>query len=213
MQEENVVMLTAPDSPAAEAYRALRVNLEYAGLDQPVRTLVVALPAETPGTDHDVDVAVNLAIATAQAGKRVMLVDADLRNPQLHEIFEVPNAVGLAQAILALESPLPTVATDIPNLDFLPAGPAPTNAADVLSSEKMGALLTRIAQQADLVVLKAPPVTAAVDTPALGAKVDGLLLVTRAGHTRRDRVLEAKEKLDKFDVNILGSVLTDAPKA
>ncbi len=212
MQEENVVMLTAPDSPAAEGYRALRVNLEYAGLDQPVRTLVVALPAEQTGNSRAVDVAVNLAIATAQAGKRVMLIDADLRHPQLHEIFEVPNVSGLAQAILALESALPTVATDVPNLEFLPAGPAPTNAADVLSSEKMGALLTHLVQQADLVILKAPPVTAAVDTPALGAKVDGLLLVTQAGHTRRDRVLEAKEQLKKFDVNILGSVLTDAPK-
>jgi capsular exopolysaccharide synthesis family protein len=212
MQEENVVMLAAPDSPAAEAYRSLRVNLEYAGLDQPIRTLVVALPAVEADNDHDVNTAVNLAVATAQTGKHVVLIDADLRHPQLHEIFEVPNTVGLAQAILALDSDLPTVTTEVPNLTFMPAGAAPTNAADVLSSEKMSRLLKKLTQEADLVILKAPPVTAAVDTPALAAHTDGLLLVTRSGHTRRDRVVNAQEKLAQFDVNVLGAVLTDAPK-
>ncbi|HEY89547.1 MAG TPA: CpsD/CapB family tyrosine-protein kinase [Thermoflexia bacterium] len=212
MNREQILMLAQPQSPAAEAYRALRVNLTYAALDKPLQTLVIASPA--PEKDvPDVEVAVNLAVAAAQAGERVILVDADLRRPSLHAIFETEQSGGLAHAITqpAAEVTQQLAQTEIPNLRLLPAGATPPNPADILSSAKMGALLAQLAADSELVILKSPPVTAVVDTPALAAKSDGLLLVTRSGHTRRDHIAAAQELLARFNVNLLGAVLTDAP--
>lgn len=214
MQREKIIMLSDPQSPAAEAYRSLRVNLHYASLDNPLKTLVVALPASEKGRSKDTEVAVNLAVAMAQAGKRTILVDADLRDPQIHQIFGADNAQGLAQAILnveAVEMDIPLVETEIKELQLLTSGDPPPNPVDILSSQKMTALLTALKEAVDVVILKSPPVLFAADTPALAARADGLLLVTRAGHTRRDRLGEAKGKLEQFDVNLVGAVLTDAP--
>jgi len=215
MQREKIIMLSDPQSSAAEAYRSLRVNLNYASLDDPLKTLVVALPASEKGQTKDTEVAVNLAVAMAQAGKQTILVDADLRDPQLHQIFGVDNAQGLVQAILSVEIAevdLPLVQTEIGGLQLLTSGDPPPNPVDILSSKKMTALLGGLKNAADIVILKAPPVLFAADTPALAARADGLLLVTRAGHTRRERLAEAKEKLEQFDVNLVGAVLTDAPR-
>lgn len=214
MQRENIVTLSDPQSPAAEAYRSLRVNLDYASLDDPLKTLVVALPASEKGRTKDTEVAVNLAIVMAQAGKRTLLVDADLRAPALHQLFAADNARGLAQAVLDVEggqAALPLVDTEVEGLRLLPSGSPPPNPVDILSSQRMTALLNALKGMADVIILKAAPVLFAADTPALAARADGLLLVTRAGQTRRDRLAEAKEKLEQFEVNLVGAVLTDAP--
>ncbi|MEA3307921.1 MAG: CpsD/CapB family tyrosine-protein kinase [Chloroflexota bacterium] len=212
MQREHILTLAQPQSPAAEAYRALRVNLTYAALDKPLRTLVIASPAPDE-EGHETEVAVNLAVAAAQAGERVILVDADLRRPSFHKLFEAEPAGGLALASTqpAAEVTQQLEQTEVPNLRLLPAGATPPNPADILSSAKMGALLSQLADDSELVILKAPPVTAVVDTPALAAQSDGLLLVTRSGHTRRDHIAAAQELLARFNVNLLGAVLTDAP--
>ncbi|MGC9398203.1 MAG: CpsD/CapB family tyrosine-protein kinase [Anaerolineae bacterium] len=214
MQLEEIVTLTDPHSPAAEAYRSLRVNLRYASLDTPLRTLVVASPTALKGAAKDVEVAVNLAVVTAQAGEHVALVDADLRHPTLHALFGEESVPGLPQAILTLEdeaAALPLAETGVENLRLLPGGHPPPNPVDILSSQKMSTLLERLTQAVDVVILKAPPVLLAADTPALAARADGLLLVTRSGHTRRDHLVAAKDELARFDVRLLGAVLTDAP--
>ena len=212
---ETIITQANPTSAAAEAYRTLRINLTYATLDQPAKVLVVAAPAAEGDAPLPTEVAINLAVVAAQAGQRVILVDADLRNPSLHDTFNVPNAGGLTQAILKLEQggELPLLQTEIPGLRLLPSGKAPPNPADILSSGKMGELLARLAELADLVILQSPPVLAAADTPALAAKADGLLLAVRSGKTRRDRIESAKAILERFRVRLLGAVLTDAPDA
>lgn len=212
---ETIITLADPTSPAAEAYRELRIHLTYATLDEPAKTLVVAAPAAEGETPFPPDVAINLAVVAAQAGQRVILVDADLRQPRLHDIFDVPNAGGLTQAILQLAKggEIPLLQTAVPGLRLLPSGKVPPNPSDILSSAKMGQLLERLAEMADLVILHAPPVLAAVDTPALAAQADGLLLAVRSGKTRRDRIESAKEILARFRVRLLGAVLMDAPDA
>ncbi len=212
---EKIITLTEPTSPAAEAYRALRVNLSYATLDKPIKTLVVAAPATEDNLPVPAEVSVNLAVVAAQGGQRVILVDADLRNPHLHDIFGVPNAGGLTQAILALEKKgeLPLLPTEVPGLRLLSTGKVPPNPADILSSNKMAELLAQLASNADLIILQAPPILAAVDAAALAAKTDGLLLTVRSGKTRRDRIQSAKEILERYQVRLLGAVLTDAPDA
>lgn len=208
--DTNLVTVQDPRSTAAEAYRALRVNLGFTSLDRPLRIFTVSSPAPA---GMESNVAANLAVVMAQAGQQVCLVDADLRRPRLHEVFGVDQEPGVTTALVsqADEEPLPLVATMVPGLSLLPSGALPPNPADILGSNKMAALLDRLRKHVDVVILQAPPVTVAVDASVLAAQTDGLLLAVRAGHTRRDRVEQAKELLERFRVRLLGAVLTDAP--
>ncbi|MBN1246305.1 MAG: CpsD/CapB family tyrosine-protein kinase [Anaerolineae bacterium] len=206
----NLVTLTDPQSPAAEAYRALRMNLAFTSLDRQLRAFVVTAPAAAGLTSN---VAANLAVVMARAGQHVCLVDADLRRPSLHDLFHVPQEPGLTTVMLS-QDPTATVtfaASSVPGLSLLPSGALPPNPADILGSNRMGELLDDLKQMADVVIFQAPPVTVAVDASVLAAQTDGLILVVRTGHTRRDRIEQAKELLERFRVRILGTVLTDAP--
>jgi capsular exopolysaccharide synthesis family protein len=209
MDTQNLITLSDPRSPASEAYRALRMNLEFTSLDKSLESLVISSPeAET----HKSLVAGNLAVVMAQGGLRVILVDADLRRPHLHEIFDCPQAPGMTTFMLARdeETEVHLLDTQVDGLRLLPSGALPPNPADILGSQKMQQLLTRLRAEADVVILDAPPVTVAVDASVLAAQTDGIVLIVRAGHTRRDRVDQAKELLERFRVKILGAVLTDA---
>ncbi len=209
MADMNLITLTNPQAPAAEAYRALRMNLAFASVDKGLESLVVSSPASD---DTKSAVAANLAVVMAQAGGRVILVDADLRRPHLHALFGVSQEPGLTTVMLSQENgvKLPLLETSIPGLRVLPAGALPPNPADILSSQKMQHLLEQLKANTDVVILDAPPVTVAVDAAALAARTDGLLLVVRAGHTRRDRITQAQEMLERFRVRLLGAVFTDA---
>jgi capsular exopolysaccharide synthesis family protein len=173
--------------------------------------LVVSSPS---AGDTKSQVAVNLAVVMAQAGQQVILVDADLRRPSLHTCFEVAQEPGLTGYMVSQdgEEALALVETGVPGLKVLPSGALPPNPADILGSQKMEQLLTHLKARADVVVFDAPPVTVAVDASVLGARTDGLLLVVRAGHTRRDRIAQAKDLLERFRVRLLGAVFTDAPE-
>jgi non-specific protein-tyrosine kinase len=208
--DPNLITLRDPRSPAAEAYRALRMNLAFTSLDRELSSFVVASPA---AADLDHTFAANLAVVMAQAGKRVCLVDADLRRPHLHELFGSAQAPGVTTFMLSQDGDvaLPLVGTSVAGLSLLPSGALPPNPADILGSQKMGILLGQLQQAADVVILQAPPVTVAVDASVLAAQTEGLLLVVRTGTTRRDRVEQAKELLERFKVRLLGAVLTDAP--
>ena len=209
MDRENLITLSDPRSPAAEAYRALRMNLEFTSLDKSLESVVISSPeAEV----HKSLVAANLAIVMAQGGQRVVLVDADLRRPNLHTLLGLPQEPGVTSYMVGrdVETTLRLEETQIPDLLFLPSGALPPNPADILGSQKMQQLLEQLRNEADVVILDAPPVTVAVDASVLAAQTDGLVLVVRAGHTRRDHIDQAKELLERFRVKILGAVLTDA---
>jgi non-specific protein-tyrosine kinase len=206
----NLVTVSDPRSPAAEAYRTLRTNLSFSSLDHPIRTLVVTTPA--PQDNKSLFIA-NLGVIMAQGGYRTLLVDSDLRRPVLHDVFGADNSVGLTTMMVneeALSNP-PVVSTEIENLWLLPTGPLPPNPADLLGSRRMEGVIARLAEGVDLVLLNAPPVIAVTDATLLGTKVDGLLLVIRAGVTRREHAQRAKELLEKVNVRIVGTVLENAP--
>ncbi len=208
----NLITLSDPRSQAADAYRQLRTNLIFAGLDEPVTCLVVSSPL--PVEDKS-PLAANLSVVLAQAGQQVILVDADLRRPRQHTLFEVPSEPGLTTWMAAQDeqAPLPLVDGGVDGLRLLPSGPLPPNPADVLASRKMERLLARCREQADMVVVDAPPVLVAADTSALAVNSDGVLLVVRRGHTRRDHVAQVKDALARAHVRLLGAVLTDAETA
>ncbi len=204
-----LVTLTRPESAAAEAYRALRTSLIYAGLDEPLRSVVFAPPAADGGRTEEV--VANLGVVLAQSGQAVIVVDADLRRPTLHTRFGLGNTDGVSEAVLLpAEAPLPLQETGVAGLYLLSAGEPPLNAADLLASKRMGKLVRRLEQHADFILFAAPPITAVTDAAVLGRLCDGLVLTVRAGRTRRDRLEEAKQVLERWEVRTLGAVLLDA---
>jgi non-specific protein-tyrosine kinase len=184
-----LVTLTDPRSPASEAYRTLRTNLLFASLDEPLVTLVVTSAGPDEGKSTTL---ANLAVTMAQGGKNTILVDCDLRRPAQHEIWGVPNEKGLATVIVS-ESKTPKFPlqdTGVDNLQLLTSGPPPPNPADLVGSARMETIIEALKKKADFVLFDAPPVTAVTDAALLASKLDGTLLVLRAGGTRREHAEE-----------------------
>jgi capsular exopolysaccharide synthesis family protein len=202
-----LVTLAEPRSPMAEAYRTLRTNVMLSGLDKPLSTLLVTSPSPEEGKSTTL---ANLAVTMAQGGRTTILVDCDLRRPHLHEIFGVPLQPGLSQAILDKVDEPVLVRTEVEGLSLLPAGDLPASPADLLGSRRMEALIANLKSRADFVLFDAPPVIAVTDAALLASRLDGVLLVVSAGQTRREHALQAKALLEKINVRIVGTVLTNA---
>ncbi|MBL8119991.1 MAG: CpsD/CapB family tyrosine-protein kinase [Anaerolineae bacterium] len=211
MPKANLITLTDPRSAAAEAYRTLRTNLMFSSVENPIHTLLVTSTAES---DDKSTVLANLAVTFAQSGNKTILVDCDLRRPSQHDIWGISNERGLSTMLIedtAMSTP-PLVSTEVDNLQILPTGILPPNPADVLSSQRMAALIGVLKARANYILFDAPPVLAATDAPLLASKLDATLLVVRAGHTRRDHTARARQALERIHVRIVGAVLSDAPK-
>ncbi len=202
-----LITLSDPRSPAAEAYRTLRTNLQFSSLDNPPRTLLVTSAGADEGKSS---VVCNLAVTIAQAGTQVIVADCDLRRPSVHEFFDVANDKGVTSALLD-QSPeeLPLQQTAVPNLQLLTAGPLPPNPADLVGSQKMQRIIERLSTSADLVLFDAPPVGLVADATLLASRMDGVVLVISAGKTRRDAADRAKAALEKASARILGVVLNN----
>ncbi|MHB1189559.1 MAG: tyrosine-protein kinase family protein, partial [Armatimonadota bacterium] len=152
----------------------------------------------------------NLAISLAQDGKRVVVVDADMRRPSLHRIFKAENGIGLAN-VLANEVDIDEVlrATEVDNLLFVPAGPPPSNPSELLGSGRMRGVTQWLAEHADFVLFDTPSAVAFTDAVVLSRVVDGVLLVVRAQQVPRGAELQVRNLLNKANANILGVVLND----
>ncbi|MEN6478660.1 MAG: CpsD/CapB family tyrosine-protein kinase [Anaerolineales bacterium] len=208
--EYGLITLDEPLAMASEAYRNLRINLQFASLDYALQTLVVSSVGPDEGKTTTL---ANLAVTMAQAEQRVILVDCDLRQPRVHLFFGLKNDRGVTDAILDEQSfgqPL-IQDTAVENLRVLASGPLPPRPPDLLGSRRMGALVESLKQQADIVLFDAPPIMAVTDACMLATHVDGVLLVVRAGRTRRDDTALAIERLQKVHARIVGSVLHDVP--
>jgi non-specific protein-tyrosine kinase len=195
-----------PHEPAAEAIRLLRTNVEFASASQPVQVLVVSSATSGEGKST---VAANLAVAMAQAGRRTVLVDADLRQPLQHRIFGLPNAHGLTSLLRDPEADWDWAlhGTRVANLRVVPSGPLPPNPADLLSLDLFERLLDDLKSVTDLVVVDTPPILSVSDPLAVAAHADGLLLVCRLGRTRVGTVARAAATLRRGSVRLIGVVL------
>lgn len=206
-----LITLTDPRSPAAEAFRRLRTNIMFGAATQALHTLALTSAANADGKSLAV---ANLAVTFAQAGNKTILVDCDLRKPSQHEIWGVDNQRGLSTLMtedVALSNP-PLIQTSIPNLQLLTSGVLPPVPADVLSSPRMNEIIGVLKARAHYILFDSPPILAATDAALLGAKVDGTLIVVRAGHTRRDQLERARSELERVNVRVLGAMLTNAPR-
>jgi len=199
----------APLSPHAEAYRFLRSELVFSDPERDVRAILVAAPKPGQGATTT---ASNLAISMAQGGKRVILVDGDLRRPSLHEVFSVPMGPGLSD-FLEGEAELVEVVkpTDMANLLVMPAGRPTTRPAELLCSERMRALVGDLKRHADYIIFDSPAAVAFTDATLLSSVVDGVLLVVRASVRFTAAEITVRQRMEKAGANFLGVVLNDLP--
>jgi capsular exopolysaccharide synthesis family protein len=191
-------------SGIAEAARTIRTNLLFMAPDRPFQTLLVtsAGPAEGKTT-----IACCIAIAMAQAGQRVCIVDCDLRKPRLHRIFGKGSKVGVTTALLEESIDNAVSTTVVPNLSVIPAGPIPPNPAEILHSERFKAFLEQVQGRFDRVILDSPPIVPVTDGVVLSTLVDGTILVVRAFKTTKDLARHALRALMDVGANIAGTVL------
>lgn len=205
--DENNRLLIGQDafSPITESYRALRTSVQYSYVDHKVNALAVT--SAHPGEGKSVTSA-NLAIAMALQGKRVILVDADLRRPSVHRMFRVEAEPGLTSVLadeISLEDALHS--TGIEGFKVLTAGPLPPNPPELLNSQAMLDLLERFKEHADLVVFDTPPTIPVTDSQVIASHVDGVVLVVEAGQSRKATLKHARDLLERTHGRLLGVVL------
>ena len=207
-ENEKLITLLQPRSPIAEAFRSLRLNLKYASVDNELRSILVtsAAPGEGKST-----LAANLGVVLAQGEQDVVIIDGDLRRPKVHKNFELSNRDGLSGLFLESLDTLPDVvqATSIPRLSAISSGALPPNPSELLDSDKARQIVNKATESADVVIIDAPPIIAMTDAAALSQYVDGVILVIRAGSTRRSAVEQALQRLQYVGANILGFAITD----
>jgi non-specific protein-tyrosine kinase len=214
-RSDALVTANAPRSPMAETYRSLRTNISFALLQREDGPLIVssAQPGEGKSTT-----AANLAVVFAQTGRRVVLVDGDLRRPSLHRFFGLANNRGLTTLMLdsALEASAMLYPVDgQPNLSVLTSGPLPPNPSEILASERCREVLAELVEQVDMVIVDSPPVLLVTDPVVLALRSAGILLVFDAGRTRMEAARKTVETLERAGIRPLGVVVNqlDAAKA
>ncbi|MCM0651026.1 CpsD/CapB family tyrosine-protein kinase [Clostridium swellfunianum] len=205
----DMISISNPKSQAAEAFRTLRTNIQFSSLDEDIRTLVVT--STQPGEGKSTVIS-NLAITIAQSGKRVLLVDCDLRKPTVHKKLGLSNQEGIT-TLLAKEKTLEEVvkATSIPNFYVLTSGPIPPNPAELLGSKKMKSFINELHGYFDMILLDAPPVLAVTDAQILSTFTDGVMFVAAYGQAEKKAIVRAKELIDKVGGKILGVVINKVP--
>lgn len=196
-----------PKSLVAECMRAIRTNLLFMSPDRPFKRVVVTSSGPQEGKSTT---AINLGIAMAQSGNRVLLVDTDMRRPRLHKAFGVSNEMGVSSVVVGegkLEDAIKS--TEIPGLFVMPCGPVPPNPAELLHTQAFGDILNKLGERFDRIILDTPPVGAVADAVVLSTQVDGVVVVLKAGQTNRDLARRTVKALRDVNANIYGAVLND----
>lgn len=205
-----LVVQDAPRAPRAEAFRQLRTNLQFVDVDRGLRSLVItsSLAGEAKSTT-----ACNLAITLAQAGRRVLLLEGDLRRPRVADYLGIEAAVGLTSVLVGATALEDAVQTWGPmQLGVLASGPLPPNPAELLASVAMHQVMEKLTATYDIVIVDAPPLLPVTDAAVLATLATGALLCVHAGKTRREQVRRAAQALEAVGATTVGGLLTMVPK-
>jgi protein-tyrosine kinase len=203
--QRSLIAHTQPKSPISEQYRTIRTNIQFSNVDGNLRSLMVT--SSSPGEGKSTTAA-NLAVVFAQQGKRVLLIDADLRKPTVHYTFRLENHIGLTN-VLTKQTTLASAvhSTDIEHLSVLTSGPIPPNPAELLVSAAMRELLKELYETFDIILFDTPPVLAVTDAQILANLCDGSILVIRSGGTEVEAAQKSKDLLEAAKGKLLGVVL------
>ncbi|GBG11945.1 capsular biosynthesis protein [Paenibacillus sp. MY03] len=203
----NLITHLNPKSPISESYRTLRTNIDHSTINQKLQIIMVT--SSKPGEGKSTTCA-NMAVAFAQANKRVLLIDADLRKPTQHYLFGTSNRNGLTTALFN-QKPLKDIVqhTAVDNLFIVHAGPTPPNPSELLSSPQMAELLDEARKSYDVIVLDTPPIVTVTDAQVVAVMSDGVVLIVQSGQVSKEHVLKAKSLLDHVKAKLLGVVLNN----
>jgi capsular exopolysaccharide synthesis family protein len=196
-----------PRSPISEQYRTIRTNIQFSSIDDEIRSIMVT--SSGPGEGKSTTAA-NLAVVFAQQGKRVLLVDGDLRKPTVHYTFGLPNSFGLTNVLtrqVPLEEAVKPSSEEL--LSVLTSGPIPPNPAELLGSRGMKEFMEAAQAQFDLIIFDTPPVLAVTDAQVLSNQCDGTIFVISSGKTETDSAQKAKELLEAAKAKILGVIINN----
>ncbi|WP_288227715.1 CpsD/CapB family tyrosine-protein kinase [uncultured Enterococcus sp.] len=212
-QQTSVVsLITLADkaSPVAEQYRTIRTNIQFASANRKMQTIVVTSAGAGEGKSTTT---ANLAIVLADAGQRVLLVDADMRKATVHKSFGLSNEAGLS-FYLSSNQQIEGLAqhTSVANLSVLTAGPKPPNPSELLGSKRMDQFIEEACRLYDVILFDMPPIVVVTDAQIMASKVDGTLMVVREEVTRKDALMNAKKLLDMVHAHILGVVYNGVEK-
>ncbi|OQP01298.1 CpsD/CapB family tyrosine-protein kinase [Geobacillus sp. 44B] len=203
--ERSLITIEDPKSPISEQYRTIRTNVQFSFVDAPMRSLMVTSTGAGEGKSTT---AANLAVVFAQQGKKVLLIDADLRKPTVHYTFRLNNYTGLTNVLTNSAPLLPSCQeTRVENLYVLTSGPIPPNPAELLSSKAMEQCIQQLYNEFDLLIFDTPPVLAVTDAQILAHQCDGTVLVIESGGTEIEAAVKAKELLEAANAKLLGVVL------
>lgn len=198
-----------PKSPISEQYRTIRTTIEFKMIDQGIKSFLVTSSEASAGKSTTI---ANLAITFAQQGKKVLLIDADLRKPTVNLIFKVQNRVGLTNVLMNQSS-----ITDAQqrtrvseNLTIISSGPIPPNPSELLGSIAMKRLIESVTEFFDVILIDTPPLSLVTDAQVLSNYVGGVVIVAQANQTKKDGLLRTKKLLNQVQANILGVVLHGA---
>jgi capsular exopolysaccharide synthesis family protein len=203
-QQAGQIVQIDPGSNAAEAYRDLRTAVYFTQQHRRTKTILIASPA---ANDGKTTVASNLAAAFAQSGHEVLLIDADMRDPSLHDVYGLSNDIGLSRVLAGRDdAPAAIRRTAIEQLSVMTAGPCPTHPSELLNGVNFKRLLDTLGERFDYIVIDSPPVLAVTDTRIVATTTDATLLVLRPGRSNRKQAAAACESLAAVGANVMGIV-------
>ena len=204
----DLITHTNSKSPISEAYRTLRTNIQFSSVDHPIKTFVITSPMISEGKTTTLT---NLAETFAQAGNRVMVVDADLRRPRVHQVFGISNQQGVTNVLAGQVELKDAVQVSGSQIHVLTSGPIPPNPSELLGSTKMKELVQLLSEHYDIVLIDAPPVNMVTDAAILSTFVDGVILAIASGKTEIEAGKRALKSLEAVNANVLGAVMTMIP--
>lgn len=207
MRSQSLITLNEPMSLVSESYKMFRTNLNYMNIDQENRVLLFTSSMTEEGKTTSIS---NAAVSFALEGKKVLLVECDLRKARIHEVFNLPQFPGLTNLLSekkALQSVV-KVLDELPNLHVLVSGPLPPDPAEMLGSRAFEKLIEDARNVYDMILIDAPPVLAVTDAAVLSRLADGVVMVLAAKETKKEAARKVKQALEKVGANILGVLLT-----
>ncbi len=203
---DSLVVSNGNNNYESELYKLVRINLDFVRTDNSMKTLLFTSSQMSEGKTTTIS---NLALAFAQTGNRVLLIDSDLRKPKIHKIFNLSNYQGLTNIIASSQSADQVIKKNVyKNLDIITSGPKPPNVNELLSSHRMDDFLSDMKGNYDLILIDSPPLMAVADSLSLARDVDGIVLVVAAKQTRKDDMVKSVRNIEKINIPIVGLVLT-----
>lgn len=205
INDSSLMVAMNPESPISEVYRLLRTKIHFASKDQELKTIMIT---STQAGEGKTTTICNLAVTYAQEGKRVLLIDADMRKPSLHRLFSQPNHQGLSTLLTGNTNVQDSIQeTFVSRLSLLSSGPVPSNPAELMNSTAFCELLEQLKSQYDIIFIDTPAVLTATDSVIISALSDGVVMLVAAGKVRKENLMKAKEQLNHVNARILGIVI------